>query len=604
MRGVVRQIRAAMRVRPPVTVPLAFEPGEEAQADFGEAWVVMKGERVKVHMLIVTLCYSRRCFVMGFPSPNQEAFLQAQVEAFRHLGGVPGRIAYDNPKVAVTKILPRNEREENETFKAFRSHYCFEPRYCTPGKEGAHEKGTCGATRRLVPQQRTCSPPGGWGTGRNSTGTFESVRRPRMRTPIPSSRTGRWARCTRKSASGSVLFLGLTSSVPSIVAPGSTDRVGCSSRRSATRSRASMGAARWNCGPSGTGWRSTTARTSLWSGRAATSPRRVPRLPPLPEGAPVHAGGVAQREAVSELPEVLLRYREELLQRRERRQAGRELARVLSLLLEQPEKTVLEAVELALLCGTVDADAVSGLVRQLRHGPSQPAGLLDLAGRPSLAVVEGGAGQSDPVQPTDRRADPVSSKLLIEAHLKRLKLPAIKRNYEAMAREAATANQTYEAYLLALLEQEVQQRDESLQRSRIQGARFPSVKTLDQFDFSVVPDLNKARVAPPRAGRICREARERRPRRHQWNGQDPCGHQPRGLCLPPGPPRPLRDGSGACQRTDGGPPGTPPQPPRGLLPACRGFLSWTNSGSCRSPRTAPNCSSTCSPPGTSDEPPW
>lgn len=88
----------------------------------------------------------------------------------------------------------------------------------------------------------------------------------------------------------------------------------------------------------------------------------------------------------------------------------------------------------------------------------------------------------------------MSSKLLIEAHLKRLKLPAIKRNYEAMAREAATANQTYEAYLLALLEQEVQQRDESLQRSRIQGARFPSVKTLDQFDFSVVPDLNKARV--------------------------------------------------------------------------------------------------------------
>ena len=120
--GVVRQVRAALRVRPPVTIPLAFEPGEEAQADFGEAWVLMKGERVKAHLLIVTplLLPTRLCHG-GFPSPNQEAFLEAQVEAFRHFGGVPGRMAYDNPKVAVNKILPRNEREENETFNALLS---------------------------------------------------------------------------------------------------------------------------------------------------------------------------------------------------------------------------------------------------------------------------------------------------------------------------------------------------------------------------------------------------------------------------------------------------------------------------------------------------
>lgn len=88
----------------------------------------------------------------------------------------------------------------------------------------------------------------------------------------------------------------------------------------------------------------------------------------------------------------------------------------------------------------------------------------------------------------------MSTNLLIEAHLKRLKLPAIARTYEAMAREAAEANQTFEAYLLGLLEQEVRQRDENLQRSRIQAARFPSIKTLDQFDFSAVPELNKPRV--------------------------------------------------------------------------------------------------------------
>ncbi len=86
------------------------------------------------------------------------------------------------------------------------------------------------------------------------------------------------------------------------------------------------------------------------------------------------------------------------------------------------------------------------------------------------------------------------TKLLIEAYLKRLKLSAIARTYEALAREAATANQGYDNYLLAILEQEVRQRDENLQRSRIQAARFPSLKTLDQFDFSAVPELNKAQV--------------------------------------------------------------------------------------------------------------
>lgn len=86
------------------------------------------------------------------------------------------------------------------------------------------------------------------------------------------------------------------------------------------------------------------------------------------------------------------------------------------------------------------------------------------------------------------------SKLLIEAHLKRLKLPAIARSYEGLAREAAEENRDYGSYLLALLEQEVRQRDENLQRSRIQAARFPATKTLDQFDFSAVPELNKAKV--------------------------------------------------------------------------------------------------------------
>ena len=88
----------------------------------------------------------------------------------------------------------------------------------------------------------------------------------------------------------------------------------------------------------------------------------------------------------------------------------------------------------------------------------------------------------------------MTNDLLIEAHLKRLRLPAIGRVYRQLAREAESSNQTYERYLLALLDQEIQQREENVQRSRVRSARFPVVKTLDQFDFSLLPDLNSPRI--------------------------------------------------------------------------------------------------------------
>lgn len=94
----------------------------------------------------------------------------------------------------------------------------------------------------------------------------------------------------------------------------------------------------------------------------------------------------------------------------------------------------------------------------------------------------------------------MTNDLLIEAHLKRLRLPAIGRVYRQLAREAETSNQTYEHYLLALLDQEIQQREENVQRSRVRSARFPVVKTLDQFDFSLLPDLNSPRILQLAAG--------------------------------------------------------------------------------------------------------
>lgn len=68
------------------------------------------------------------------------------------------------------------------------------------------------------------------------------------------------------------------------------------------------------------------------------------------------------------------------------------------------------------------------------------------------------------------------------------------RHYRKLAAEGAQSNQSYEDYLLRLLELEVAQRDENTQKRRIAQARFPYLRTLDQFDFAAIPSVNKAQI--------------------------------------------------------------------------------------------------------------
>src|SRR5918996_6426296 len=84
--------------------------------------------------------------------------------------------------------------------------------------------------------------------------------------------------------------------------------------------------------------------------------------------------------------------------------------------------------------------------------------------------------------------------MLIEHHLKRLKLPAMLRQYQKLAQEAAQQNRSYQDYLLSLLELEVAQREENQQKRRIAQARFPYLRALDQFNCSAIPSVNQARV--------------------------------------------------------------------------------------------------------------
>lgn len=122
-----------------VYLPLEFDPGMDAQVDWGEGTVIMAGEPTIAQLFMMRLCYSRRIFVMAFPFQKQEAFLEGHVQAFHHFGGIPHRLTYDNLTTAVRRVLEGRNRKEHETFVVFRSHYLFESNFTTPGQ--AHQKG-------------------------------------------------------------------------------------------------------------------------------------------------------------------------------------------------------------------------------------------------------------------------------------------------------------------------------------------------------------------------------------------------------------------------------------------------------------------------------
>ncbi len=143
---------------PDLFLPLEYDPGQDAQCDWGEAVATIGGVRQTVQVFVLRLCYSRRTFVMSFPTQRQESFLYGHVQAFQHFGGVPARISYDNLATAVKLAMDKGKgrkRTENRTFVAFRSHYLFESHFCTPraGWEKGQVEHGVGFSRRnyMVP---------------------------------------------------------------------------------------------------------------------------------------------------------------------------------------------------------------------------------------------------------------------------------------------------------------------------------------------------------------------------------------------------------------------------------------------------------------------
>ncbi len=84
--------------------------------------------------------------------------------------------------------------------------------------------------------------------------------------------------------------------------------------------------------------------------------------------------------------------------------------------------------------------------------------------------------------------------ILLAHHLKALKLPTFLREYDKVARLCAAEGVDHPRYLMRLAEMEMIDRERRMVERRIKAARFPTVKSLDSFDFLALPSLNKMLV--------------------------------------------------------------------------------------------------------------
>ena len=90
-------------------------------------------------------------------------------------------------------------------------------------------------------------------------------------------------------------------------------------------------------------------------------------------------------------------------------------------------------------------------------------------------------------------AKPMQQAALLQ-YAKQLHLPTLGDQFVSLAEEAVKEKQSHLSYLEALLEAEVEERDRKAVTRRIQEARFPAVKTLEEFDFQSVPYIPAATV--------------------------------------------------------------------------------------------------------------
>ncbi len=79
-------------------------------------------------------------------------------------------------------------------------------------------------------------------------------------------------------------------------------------------------------------------------------------------------------------------------------------------------------------------------------------------------------------------------------YTRQLHLPTVGGQFQQLAEDAVKQKQGHVAYLEALLGAEIEEREKNTIARRIQEAKFPKVKTLEEFRFEDVPHIPAAQI--------------------------------------------------------------------------------------------------------------
>lgn len=113
------QSRATMRFETP--------PAQQSQVDWGQCWTQVAGKRVKIHIFVMTLGYSRRLFARTTLDETLASLVRCHEEAFEHFEGVTHQIVYDNARtVVLSRDAEGRKVQWNPTFWDFCSYYGFQ----------------------------------------------------------------------------------------------------------------------------------------------------------------------------------------------------------------------------------------------------------------------------------------------------------------------------------------------------------------------------------------------------------------------------------------------------------------------------------------------
>lgn len=134
--GIIRKSRVKRRFE--------TDPGQEMQLDWSPYKVKINGQLVKIHVLGVISCYSRKLFFAAFRNERQSTLLEGLSMAFEYFEGCALRLVFDN---MATAVLGRRDKGRqiiwNRSFLDFSKHYGFTPFACAvrdPDRKGKQEK--------------------------------------------------------------------------------------------------------------------------------------------------------------------------------------------------------------------------------------------------------------------------------------------------------------------------------------------------------------------------------------------------------------------------------------------------------------------------------